>query len=208
LWKDISSKQNIAFGKLKSHEKPQVVYFVTGPLFSERKFRQSYRLNLRRQNGVTFATLWIPLDLFLDGLLSLSRFHVPLLLLHFPATPLLQGHHNLSSHATSVISAKRFNHSISMFKAKCLSLLLQILAASYCKACLFPFIFYCFCFTSNTTPVALAEVLVCLQSPGFLSLYADDLMLRRFGFPMARIPQRTPINLPASATQRHAPQDM
>ena len=41
LWKDISNKKkNTAFGKLKSLEKPQAEYFVTGPELSERKFRQ------------------------------------------------------------------------------------------------------------------------------------------------------------------------
>lgn len=122
-----------------------------------------------------------------------------------PLQLLLQDHHSFFSHFTSLISAKRFNHSISFFKAFSASNFSQ--AAAYCKACLCLFIFHCLCFTWNTTPVAPAELLVCLLSPGFLSLYADDLMLRRFGFPKARIPQRTLINFPALATQQgHVPQ--
>jgi hypothetical protein len=91
LWKDISSKKkNTVFGKPKSLEKSKVIYFVTRPLLNERKFRQYYCLTLQRQNGVTFfAALWIALDLFLEGLLSQSRFQVPVSLLHFSATSII-----------------------------------------------------------------------------------------------------------------------
>jgi len=114
---------------------------------------------------------------------------------------IMQGHHSLSSHFTSLISAKRFNHAIPFIRALCLSFLLQISATPLLierPACVSSY-FVAYALLRTPLQLLLPSFLhvSSLQSPGFLSLYADDLMLRRFGFPKACIPQRTLIISPA-----------